>query len=107
MITGRPWELEVVYITILTVDVYVRYWILLWRRQRFTQLYEDCARLWDFCDIKGRATVKSYEGRIRRFYGIYVFNFYLINVMLPVNAYFMRLPSLEPNGTERRVLPLT
>ncbi|XP_016845188.1 odorant receptor 218 isoform X1 [Nasonia vitripennis] len=105
MIQRGDVEVDFICEDIITVGFTIRYLLLCAKREKLCCLVESCEKLWDLLKDGEVIFVRQFARK-----GYYFRNFILINAMLmaalySVTAPFVRLPPIEANGTERKILP--
>ncbi|NP_001177581.1 odorant receptor 219 [Nasonia vitripennis] len=98
-------EIDLICEEITVLDITARYFLLLIKREKLGRHIETCRKLWSYLKAGEDMFVSQFERK-----GYYLRNFVMINSVMVTTAFiitatFVRLPPLEANGTERRMLP--
>ncbi|NP_001177582.1 odorant receptor 221 [Nasonia vitripennis] len=105
MIQRGDVEVDFLCEDIITIGFTIRYIVMRIKREQLCRLVESCEKLWDLLEDGEAVFVRKFERK-----GYYFRTFILCNALLMAGSYsiaapFVRLPPLEANGTERKILP--
>ena len=83
----------------------IKYITLLYRRYDCVELINECRNIWNRCSASELPTVCIIEKRTRILYNFLFYSTVLINISYLATALYVKVPSVEHNGTTYHNLP--
>ncbi|NP_001177586.1 odorant receptor 226 [Nasonia vitripennis] len=105
MIKRGEMEIDFICENIITIGFTLRYIILCLNRELLCHLVESCEKLWDLLEDGETVFVRQFERKGYNFRNFFFGNLMFMATLYTITAAFVKLPPMEPNGTETRMLP--
>ncbi|NP_001177587.1 odorant receptor 227 [Nasonia vitripennis] len=105
MALRRDIEIDYICEQIVVETFSARYILLCFKRAQLRRLIESCKRLWGYLEVGEDIVVRQFERKGHFFRHFLILSSLMAVTSYVVTAHFLRLPPLEANGTERKMLP--
>lgn len=89
----------------LTLPYLVRYMMVAQKREEFRKLFDECRVIWVACTETEHETVLFFIKKIHKLSKWYFISINFLNILYGGTALAVTIPSIEPNGTERKITP--
>lgn len=83
----------------------IRFLIMVGMREKLFKLHTECRAIWDTCSEAEHHTVLFFIKKTQKLFRVFFVICNLLTVFYSVTAFAIKLPPMEPNGTETRLLP--
>lgn len=99
-------DVKLDYITevIPVMGTVVKYTILLIYRGELQDIFVDIHEIWNTCSESERKVVRNFEKKIRVLFKCYLSSIVITSSLYVYFSLTIRLPPVEPNGPERKIL---